>query len=47
MLLDSVPYLTGIFAVFVYDTKPIHCFLMCRNFIKWVQKTWQVYILEI
>ena len=43
VVLYGVPYLTGLVAVSVYDTKPIHFLLMFLNAIKWVKKKRQVY----
>ena len=42
-VIDGVPDLTGLVAVPVYDTKPVHFILMCCNGIKRIQKTRQVY----
>ena len=40
---DGVPELPGIFAVSVYDIKPVHFLSMCCNTIKQVQKSGQMY----
>ena len=41
-VLDGVPDLTGLVAVSVYDTNPVHFLSMCCKAIKWVQKTRQL-----
>ena len=42
-VLDGSPDLPSPIAVSVYDTEPVHFLSMCCNYIKWVQKTEQVY----
>ena len=41
-VIDGVPDLTGIFALSLYETKPIHFISILLNSIKGVQKTRQV-----
>ena len=42
-VIDVIPDLTGLVSALVYGTNCVCFLLVCFNFIKWVQKTRQVY----
>ena len=46
-MIYGVPKLPFLVSVSVYDTNPVHYLLVCCNTLKYVQKTLQVYDLEI